>query len=60
MFKGVSSSQYKLGLTPRERLWVDLMLNPPVNLQDLMFRVKIFTWLEDDVRQAEQNIGTTP
>ena len=48
---------YKLGLTPGEKLWVDLILNPPSNLPDLMSRIKIFAQLEDDIRQAEQAIG---
>ncbi|GFS39695.1 hypothetical protein Acr_00g0064480 [Actinidia rufa] len=44
---------YKLRLTPREKLWEDLILNPPANLHDLMSRVKMFARLEDDVRQTE-------
>ena len=44
---------YKLGLTPGEKLWEDLMLNPPADLQDLMSRVEMFAQLEDDVKQAE-------
>ena len=45
---------YKLGLTLGEKLWENLTLNPPTNLWDLMSRVKMFNWLEDDVRQAER------
>ncbi|GFZ12693.1 hypothetical protein Acr_23g0010780 [Actinidia rufa] len=29
---------YKLGLTPSEKLWADLTLDPPVDLRDLMTR----------------------
>ena len=50
----------KLGLTSGERLWEDLTLIPLANLWELMSRVEMFTWLEDDVHQAEQNTGTTP
>ena len=45
---------YKLGLTLGEKLWENLTLNPPTNLWDFMSRVKMFNWLEDDVRQAER------
>ncbi|GFZ11580.1 hypothetical protein Acr_22g0009780 [Actinidia rufa] len=38
----------KLGLTLCEKLWEDLTLKPPADLRDLMSRVKMFTWLEDD------------
>ncbi|GFY96855.1 hypothetical protein Acr_11g0011610 [Actinidia rufa] len=47
-------ANYKLVLTLGERLWEDLTLNPPANLQDLMSRVKMFAQLEDDVQQAER------
>ena len=46
-------ANYKLDLTPRERLWENLKLNPPTDLQDLMSWVEKFARLEDDVRQAE-------
>ena len=51
---------YKLGPTLGERLWEDLMLNPPADLQDLMSRVEMLARLEDGVRQAERDTGTTP
>ena len=40
---------YKLGLTFRERLWEDLVLNPLTDLWDLKSRVEMFARLEDDV-----------
>ncbi|GFS29588.1 hypothetical protein Acr_00g0007350 [Actinidia rufa] len=43
-------ANYKLGLTPGERLWENLTLNTPIDLQDLMSRVKMFARLDDDVR----------
>ncbi|GFS33142.1 hypothetical protein Acr_00g0026580 [Actinidia rufa] len=52
-------ASYKLGLTPGERLWENLTLNPPTNLRDLMSRIEMFAQLEDDVRQAKKAIGTT-
>ena len=52
-------ASYKLGLTPKERLLENLMLNPPTDLWDLMSRVKMFARLEDDIRQAEKDIGIT-
>ncbi|GFS42483.1 hypothetical protein Acr_00g0080070 [Actinidia rufa] len=48
----------KLKLTPRERLWENLTLNPPFNLWDLMSQVKMFARLEDDVRQTEKIMRT--
>ena len=39
----------KLRLTLGERIWEDLTLIPPVNLWDLISRVKMFALLEDDV-----------
>ncbi|XP_057490953.1 uncharacterized protein LOC130776722 [Actinidia eriantha] len=50
-------ASYKLGLAPRDRLWENLTLDPPTDLQDLMSRVKMFARLEDDVRQAEKTEG---
>ena len=44
---------YKLRLTPSEKIWQDLMLNHPTDLWDLMSQVKIFAWLEDDDRKVE-------
>ncbi|GFZ06702.1 hypothetical protein Acr_18g0008720 [Actinidia rufa] len=44
---------YKLGLISGEKLWEDLTLNLPADLQDLMSRVEIFAWLEDDIWQAK-------
>ena len=35
-------ARYKLGLTPKERLWKNLTLNPPTDLWDLMSQVKMF------------------
>ncbi|XP_057506017.1 uncharacterized protein LOC130789309 [Actinidia eriantha] len=43
-------ASYKLGLTPEERLWENLTLNPPTDLRDLMSRVKMFARLEYDVK----------
>ena len=40
--KELAVASYKLGLTLGERLWENLMLNPPTDLQDLMSRVEIF------------------
>ncbi|GFZ19306.1 hypothetical protein Acr_28g0000110 [Actinidia rufa] len=48
---------YKLGLTPCEKLWDDLMLNPSTDLQDLMTRMEMYARLEDDVRQAKRASG---
>ena len=50
---------YKFGLTLGEKLWKDLPLNPSTNLQDLMSRMEMFSWLEDDVRQAERASGSS-
>ncbi|GFY92892.1 haloacid dehalogenase-like hydrolase (HAD) superfamily protein [Actinidia rufa] len=41
-------ASYKLGLTLGERLWEDLTLRPPADLQELMSRVEMFARLEDD------------
>ncbi|GFS45979.1 hypothetical protein Acr_00g0099310 [Actinidia rufa] len=48
---------YKLGLTPGEKLWDDLMLNPPNDLRDLMMQVEMYARLEDDVKHAERALG---
>ncbi|GFS45694.1 hypothetical protein Acr_00g0097530 [Actinidia rufa] len=53
-------ASYKLGLTLGERLWEDLTLRPPADLQELMSRVEMFAQLEDDVRKAKRNTSTTP
>ena len=54
---GVAS--YKDRLTPGKRLWENLMLNPPTDLQDLISWVEMLARLEDDVKQAKKAIGTT-
>ncbi|GFY81324.1 hypothetical protein Acr_01g0011330 [Actinidia rufa] len=46
-----------LGLTPGEKRWENLTLNPPTDLRDLMSRVEMFARLEDDIRQAERATG---
>ncbi|GFZ01023.1 hypothetical protein Acr_14g0006580 [Actinidia rufa] len=48
--KELAIASYKLGLALGERLWENLTLDPPINLQDLMFRVEMFARLEDDVK----------
>ena len=50
-------ASYKLGLTPGERLWKNLTLNPITNLWDLMSQVKIFAQLEDDIRRQSELQG---
>ena len=50
---------YQLGLTLGEKIWEDLMPNPPVDLQDLMSWMEMFACLGDDVRQAEQASGSS-
>ena len=57
--KELAVASYKLGLTPRERLWEDLMLSLSADLRDLMSQVKMFAWLEDDVRKVEPTTDTT-
>ncbi|GFS36307.1 hypothetical protein Acr_00g0045270 [Actinidia rufa] len=57
-FEELAVASYKLGLTPGERLWENLTINPPIDLRYLMSRVEMFAWLEDDVRQAEKAMGT--
>ena len=52
-------ASYKLELTPREKLWENLTLNPPTDLQDFMSQVKIFARLEDDIRQAKKAMLVT-
>ncbi|XP_057463799.1 uncharacterized protein LOC130753627 [Actinidia eriantha] len=52
-------ASYKLGLAPGDRLWENLMLDPPSGLRDLMSRVEMFAYLEDDVRQAEKTESKT-
>ncbi|GFS32725.1 hypothetical protein Acr_00g0024210 [Actinidia rufa] len=44
-------ASYKLKLTPRERLWENLTLNPLTDLQDLMSPIEMFARLEDDIRK---------
>ena len=43
-------ASYKFRLTPNERIWENLTLNPSIDLQDLMSQVKMFAWLKDDAR----------
>ncbi|XP_057493157.1 uncharacterized protein LOC130778645 [Actinidia eriantha] len=50
-------ASYKLGLTPGDRLWENLTLDPPIGLQDLMSRVEMFARLKDDVRESEKTEG---
>ena len=50
---------YKFGLIPGEKLWDDLTLKPSTDLQDLMTRIEMYARLEDDVKQAEQALGTS-
>ncbi|XP_057489936.1 uncharacterized protein LOC130775946 [Actinidia eriantha] len=50
-------ASYKLGLTPGDRLWENLTLDPPIGLRDLMSRVEMFARLEDDVRESENTEG---
>ncbi|XP_057459274.1 uncharacterized protein LOC130749935 [Actinidia eriantha] len=52
-------ASYKLGLTPGDRLWENLTLDPPNGLRDLMSWVEMFAHLEDDVRQAEKTESKT-
>ena len=55
----MAAASYKLWLTLGERLWENLTLNPLNDLRDLMSQVKMFTRLEDDVKQAEKATGIT-
>ncbi|GFY95462.1 hypothetical protein Acr_10g0008470 [Actinidia rufa] len=57
--KELAAESYKLGMTPRERLWENLTFNPPTDLRDLMSQVEMFARMEDDVKQAEKATGTT-
>ncbi|GFY94866.1 hypothetical protein Acr_10g0002510 [Actinidia rufa] len=50
-------ASYKLGLAPGDRLWENLMLDPPTGLWDLMSWVEMFARLEDDVRESEKTEG---
>ncbi|GFY92772.1 GPI-anchored adhesin-like protein, putative [Actinidia rufa] len=50
-------ASYKLGLSPGDRLWENLTLDPPTGLRDLMSRVEMFARLEDDVRESEKSEG---
>ncbi|GFY86367.1 hypothetical protein Acr_05g0000060 [Actinidia rufa] len=50
-------ASYKLGLTPGDRLWENLTLDPPTGLRDLMSRAEMFARLEDDVRESEKAEG---
>ncbi|GFY97772.1 hypothetical protein Acr_12g0003130 [Actinidia rufa] len=56
-FEEMAVASYKLGLAPGDRLWENLMLDPPTGLRDLMSQVEMFARLEDDVRQAEKTEG---
>ena len=44
---------YKLELMLKEKLWDDLMLEPLIDLYDLLSSVKKYARLEDDVRLVE-------
>ncbi|GFY95161.1 hypothetical protein Acr_10g0005460 [Actinidia rufa] len=57
--KELAMVSYKLGLTPSKKLWEDLTLNPLDELYELMSKVEMFAWLEDDVKQAERAVGTS-
>ncbi|GFS40490.1 hypothetical protein Acr_00g0068850 [Actinidia rufa] len=50
-------ASYKLILSPGDRLWENLTLDPPTGLRDLMSRVEMFARLEDDVRESERTEG---
>ncbi|GFS40182.1 hypothetical protein Acr_00g0066980 [Actinidia rufa] len=50
-------ASYKLGLSPGDRLWENLTLDPTTGLRDLMSRVEMFARLEDDVRESEKTEG---
>ncbi|GFZ04686.1 hypothetical protein Acr_17g0002580 [Actinidia rufa] len=50
-------ASYKLGLSPGDRLWENLTLDPPTGLRDLMSQVEMFARLEDDVRESERTEG---
>ena len=41
---------YKLGLTPGDKLWDNLTLNPLADLRDLMMQVEMNAGLDKDVR----------
>ncbi|GFZ03447.1 hypothetical protein Acr_16g0000710 [Actinidia rufa] len=51
---------YKLRLTLGERLWENLALNPPIDLQNLMSWVKLFAQLEDDTRAEKTEVIPNP
>ncbi|GFS33863.1 hypothetical protein Acr_00g0030950 [Actinidia rufa] len=50
-------ASYKLGLSPGDRLWENMTLDPPTGLRDLMSLVEMFARLEDDVRKSEKTKG---
>ncbi|GFZ07010.1 hypothetical protein Acr_18g0011800 [Actinidia rufa] len=50
-------ASYKLGLSPGDRLWENLTLDPLTDLRDLMSRVEMFARLEDDIRESEKMEG---
>ena len=52
-------ASYKLGLTPKERLWENLTLNPLTDLWDLMSQIEMFARLEDDFKQVKKDTGIT-
>ena len=44
---------YKLGLIPGERLWDELMVDPPTEMPDLISHVERYARLENDVKKAK-------
>ena len=48
--KELAVVSYKLGLIPSKKFRNDLMLNPLIELQDLMSRVDMYATLEDNVK----------
>ena len=57
--KELAVASYKFGLTPGDKLWKNLMLNPLTDLQDLMSQVEIFSRLEDNIKQVKKVAGIT-
>ncbi|GFS36525.1 hypothetical protein Acr_00g0046500 [Actinidia rufa] len=56
----LAMASYKLRLTPRERLWENLTLNPSTDLQDLMSRVEMFAQLEMMSNRQKKLQGRLP
>ena len=57
--KDLSVVNQKFELTPTEKLWDDLTLNPPTDLKNLMMRVEMYARLEEDVGQAERTLRSS-